>query len=451
MSRISSLSTTLGLGRRDTKSWVLYDVGDNAFATVTLAMIAPTYYTGVVVPDGKPGDIYWSLMLAVSFAIIGIASPVLGAIADHMERSREFLAFFTVLGVVFTGSLFFTAEGDILLAAVLFGLANIGFTGARLFYNSLLPGVSDDGTMDRVSTAGYAFGYIGGIASIFLALAVPLALGVPFENVGELSRIALFVAAVWWAIFSIPLFIYVDEPERNPDDAVVGSPVRGGYRRLYNTYQDIRTYQIAFLFLVAYWFYANGIGAMITLSAAYAESTIGLEQLEIVGALILVNFIGIPCAFIFGQLADTFSTKKALLGGLTVYTFVAFMAVGVTTAWQFFLLAFFVGLVQGGTQALSRSLFGTLIPKHKSGEFFSFFAIVGGLASIVAPALFGVVGLLTGSSRLAIASLSVFFIIGMILLFRLDVEMGRQIAKDRTPDNVIGDDPQTPPTAARGD
>ncbi len=438
------------MSRRDTKSWILYDVADNAFATVTLAMIAPTYYTGVVVPDGQPGDIYWSIMLAVSFAIIGIASPVLGAIADHMERSREFLAFFAVMGVVFTGSLFFTSEGDIVLAAVLFGLANIGYTGARLFYNSLLPGVSDDGMMDRVSTAGYALGYLGGVASIFIALGVPLALGVSFDNAGELSRIALFVAATWWAIFAIPLFIYVDEPERNPDDAVVGSPIRGGYRRLYNTYQDVRTYQIAFLFLVAYWFYANGIGAIITLSAAYAESTIGLEQLEIVGALILVNFIGIPCAFIFGQLADTFSTKKALIGGLTIYTLVALLAVGVTTAWQFFLLAFMVGLVQGGTQALSRSLFGTLIPKHKSGEFFSFFAIVGGLASIVAPALFGVVGILTGSTRLAIASLSVFFLIGMILLFRLDVDKGRQIAKDRTPDSLI-EDRRTPPTAARGD
>jgi UMF1 family MFS transporter len=439
MGRVARLLERLSLTRRDTQSWVLYDWGDNAFATVTLAMVAPTYYTAEVVPEAQAGDVYWSLMLAASFAIIGIASPVLGAIADHVERSREFLAVFTGLGVVFTGSLFFTGEGDVVLVAVLFGLANIGFTGARLFYNSLLPGVSDEGEIDRVSTAGYAIGYLGGTAALVLSFGVPLAVGIPLDNVGELSRLALFVAACWWAIFSIPLFIYVDEPERDSDDEVAGNPVRGGYRRLYNTYREIRTYKIAFLFLIAFWFYTNGISAIITLSAAYAESTIGLAQTEILGALVLVNLIGVPCAFAFGQLAGRFSTKRALLGGIAVYTAIALGAVGVTRAWQFFLLAAGVGFVQGGTQALSRSLFGSLIPRHKSGEFFSFFSIVSGLASIAAPALFGIVGALTGSTRIAIGSLSVFFVVGMALLLRVYVETGREVARERTPDD-LGDD-----------
>jgi len=261
----------------------------------------------------------------------------------------------------------------------------------------------------------------------------PSTFGLP--DTATASRVGLFVAAVWWAVFAIPLFIYVPEPEREPDefrDEVKQNPVVAGFGRLKRTYAEIKTFRFAFIFLVSFWFYNNGINAVITLAAAYA-SEIGLDQSAIILAVLIVQVVGIPCAFAFGRLADVFSTKNALFLGLGVYTLISIIAFGVTEAWHFYALAFLLGGVQGGTQALSRSMFGSLIPKHKSAEFFSFFAIVAGFASVAGPAMFGVVGQITGSVRIAILSLSVFFIIGTVILIKVDVDEGRTVAKERTP------------------
>jgi UMF1 family MFS transporter len=222
----------------------------------------------------------------------------------------------------------------------------------------------------------------------------------------------------------------VPEPERNTTQNIREQPVRASFRRLRNTYREVRTYRVAFLFLAGFFFYSSGITAIINLAAAYA-SDIGLGQGAIIGALMMVQFVGIPCAFVFGQLAGRFSTKRMILAGLVVYTLVAVGGIGVRNAWQFFLLALGVALVQGGTQALSRSLFGSLVPQHKSAEFFSFFSVVSAVSSILAPTLFGLVGLVAGSNRVAIASLSLFFVVGALLVSRIDVEHGRQVARER--------------------
>jgi len=418
---------TLGLDRRETVSWVLFDWADNSFATVVTGALLPVYYEEFI---GTSAD--YAAAIAASFVIVALISPILGTIADHVERSREFLGVFTAIGVVFTGGLFFTREGGIVLTSMLLILANIGFRGARLFYNSLLPGITEGNTIDRVSTAGYAMGYIGGGTLLTLSaiiLSFPSTFGV--SEAGS-YRVGLFSASIWWAVFAIPLFLYVPEPEKEGGDAVVDSPIRVSFRRLYDTYRNIQNYRVAFIFLIAFWFYTNGISAIITLSAAYAAD-IGISAGAIVGAFIMVQFVGVPCAFAFGQLAERLSTKRAIYLGLSVYTLVAIGAFGVSTAWHFFALAFAVALVQGGTQGLSRSLFGSLIPEHKSSEFFSFFTIVGGSAGILAPALFSAIGRVTGSSRLAIASLSLFFIIGAFLLRFVDVEEGRRAAEESTP------------------
>jgi UMF1 family MFS transporter len=440
---MTGLLKKLGLDNRETQSWVLFDWGDNAFATVVLGVILPIYYVEVAGANlpGSMASVWWGYTLAISFAIVAVASPVLGAIADHVDQSRTFLAVFTGLGVVFTGALFFTSEGDFVLTSVLFVLANVGFSGARLFYNSLLPGITDEETIDRVSAAGYATGYLGGGTLLVVGLVLvttPSTFGL--TDTATASRVTLFIAACWWALFAIPLFVYVPEPEREGTDNSLGNPVTGGFSRLFDTYRDIQQYRIAFLFLIAFWFYTNGINAIITLSAAYATD-IGLEQTDVMLAFVMVQFVGVPCAFLFGQLADWFSTKRAIYAGLAVYLCVALLAVGISTAWHFFALAFGVATVQGGTQGLSRSLFGSLIPDHKSGEFFSFFAIVSGFASILAPALFGAVGQITGSTRIAIGSLSIFFVVGLALLSFVDVDAGRTAARnsvptDTTPENT---------------
>ncbi len=432
---VSSVLGRLGMDTRARQSWVLFDFGDNAFATV-VNVILQTYFievAGVNLADGR-ALVYWSFTVALSFGILALLSPVLGAAADHLERSRAFLGSFTVLGVVATALLFLTGEGDWLAVAALFLLANIGFSGARLFYNSLLTGVASEGTMDRVSTAGYAIGYLGGgvlLTGGAVVLGTPETFGIADQAAA--SRALLLVCAGWWAVFAVPLFLYVPEPERDTARDLQERPVRASFERLRDTYREVRTYRVTFLFLAAFFFYASGITAIINLAAAYA-SDIGLGQAEIIGALVMVQFVGIPCAFAFGQFADRFSTKRMILFGLAVYTLVSVGGIGVQTAEQFFVLALGVALVQGGTQALSRSLFGSLTPQHKSAEFFSFFSVVNAVSSILAPALFGLVGLVAGSNRVAIASLSLFFVVGAAILLRLDVEHGREVARERTED-----------------
>lgn len=439
MSGISTLLGRLAVDTRERQSWVLFDFGDNAFATV-VTIILQTYYVAVAGVDLADGDalIYWSFTVALSYAIFAAVSPVLGAVADHLERSRRFLALFTLLGVLATGLLFFTGEGDWLLVSALFLTANVGFNGARLFYNSLLPGITSEGAIDRVSTAGYATGYIGGgvlLSAGAAVLATPETFGIADQAAA--SRLLLLVSACWWAVFAVPLFLYVPEPERDSDrsERVRERPIRESFGRLKETYHEIRTYRNAFLFLAGFFFYASGITAMINLAAAYA-SDIGLGQAAIIGSLVMVQFVGVPFSFLFGQLADRFSTRRMILVGLSVYTLVSIGGIGLQTAWQFFALAFGIALVQGGTQGLSRSLFGSLIPQHKSAEFFSFFAVVSAVSSMMAPTVFGVVASVVGSNRVALASLSLFFIIGAVLLIRVDIQHGREVARNQTPGTV---------------
>lgn len=442
MIRIGTVFERLGLTTRERWAWVCFDWGDQAFSTVIIGVVLPIYYVDVAGAhlDSSLATVYWSYTIALSFAFIAISSPVLGAIADHMERSRGFLALFTILGVLATGAMFFTREGDLILLSALVILANIGFRGSRLFYNSLLPGITTGETIDRVSAAGYGLGYLGGTIILLVALGLTLSPETfGLADGAAAARLALFIAACWWAIFAIPLFVYVPEPERDENGEIRGNPVSAGFRRLYGTYQEVRSYREAFIFLVAFWFYANGVLGIISLAAAYATD-IGISETNVMIAFVLVQTLGIPCAFAFGQLADYFSTKTALYGGLGVYILVSFGAMGIETFWHFLILATFVGMVQGGTQAISRSLFGSLTPTHKTGEFFSFFTIVGGFAAILAPMVFGVVGQVTGSTRLGIASLSFFFITGTILLRYVDVERGRRVAKEQTPSDAETDD-----------
>lgn len=438
MVSVGDVFSRLGLTTRERWAWVCFDWGDQAFSTVIIGVVLPIYYVDVAGShlDSSLATVYWSYTLALSFGLIGIASPVLGALADHTKQSRLFLAAFTVLGIVSTGAMFFTSEGDLLLLSWLIVLANIGFNGSRLFYNSLLPGITTGDTIDRVSAAGYALGYMGGTIILIAALAFTLSPETfGLADGAAAARLALFVAACWWAVFAIPLFVFVPEPEREESPEVYNNPVSAGFGRLYDTYQEVRTYREAFVFLIAFWFYANGVLAIISLSAAYATD-IGISETNVMVAFLLVQILGIPCAFAFGQLADFLSSKQALYVGLGVYIMVSFGAVGVQTFWHFLILAFFVGLVQGGTQAISRSLFGSLIPEHKSSEFFSFFTIIAGFASVLAPLLFGIVGQVTGSTRIGIASLSVFFIAGTVILSFVDVERGRRIAREQTPPEV---------------
>ncbi len=460
--RVGALRRRLGLGTPQRVAWALYDWANSAFATTVVAAVFPIYYESVI-GGGLPGNlatVYYSYTTAASLAAVALLAPVLGAIADGRRAKKPMLATFAGVGVVATAGLFFTGPGDVALASVLFAVANVGFVGANVFYDSLLSHVAGgdghaedptDGTggetgdltdedrpaeagdvADRLSTAGYALGYLGGGLLLVVNLAwvlAPDAFG--FVDEGTATRFALLSVAVWWAVFSLPLLLRVSEPAVGGDgseDGPVGNPVRVGFARLRRTAGEIRDYPDLLLFLVAFLLYADGIGTIIRMASIYG-SEIGIGRTSIVAALVLVQFLGIPFAVAFGELADRIRAKRALSLGLVVYLGISVAGFFMRSEWQFWVLAIAVATVQGGTQALSRSIYSRLVPPDRSAELFSFFSISSKVAGVAGPALFGVVAGLTGSSRYSILSLIVFFGGGLAVLRRVDLEAGERRAR----------------------
>ncbi len=465
---IARLRDRFGLESRESLSWAAYDWANSAFATTVVAAVFPVYYESTV-GGGLPGNlasVYFGYTTALGLALVAFASPVLGAVADHYRVKKPLLGGFLALGVVATAGLFTTGPGDVLLASALFVVANVGFVGANVFYDSLLTHVDTSDT-DRLSSAGYALGYLGGGVLLVGNLAViqaPATFGL--ANAGVATRLSLLSVAVWWAVFSVPLFLYVPEPgaetgsgsemesvpETEPGaemesmsetgsatENAPGNPVVVGFRQLRETLQAVRGNRNLLLFLGAFLLYADGIGTIIRMASVYG-SEIGIGATGIVGAIVVVQFLGVPFTFLFGSLPDRgvtvggrrleLSTKRAIYLGLAVYTAISVGGFFMTETWQFWLLAAAVATVQGGTQALSRSLYTTLIPPEQSAELFSFYSISSKFAGIAGPALFAFVGQVTGSSRFSIVALVVFFGGGAALLSQVDVEAGQAAARE---------------------
>ena len=335
------------------------------------------------------------------------------------------------LGVLATACMFFIRQGDMLLALVLFILGNIGATGSFVFYDSLLPHIAAPKEIDRVSTAGYALGYVGGGLLLLVNLAwiqVPELFGI--AGAGLAMRLSFLSVAVWWLGFSIPLFRRVPEPRRGleADEEIGVRAMRAALTRLAETLRELRTYRQAFLMLMAFLVYNDGIGTIIRMATTYGTE-IGIPQGALITALVLVQFVGIPFAFLFGQIASRVGPKRSIFLALVVYTGVSVLGYFMQTAAHFYALAILVGMVQGGSQALSRSMFAGMIPRHRSSEFFGFFGVFEKFGGIAGPAVFALTFWATGSSRNAILSVIFFFVAGGILLWFVDVEDGQKVAR----------------------
>jgi MFS transporter, UMF1 family len=310
-------------------------------------------------------------------------------------------------------------------------IVNVGVAGSIVFYESLLPHLVEEKDLDRVSSAGYAIGYLGGgtlLAINLLMIQKPALFGIPDAGAG--TRLALSSVAIWWVVFSIPLFRKVPEPavrlerdERAGDNAFVT-----GVRRLSETFHELRRYRNAFILLLAFLLYNDGIQTMIRMATIYGTG-IGLPEGAMITALLLTQFIGVPCAFVFGWIAQRIGAKTAVFGGLAVYVLITILGYFMRTAVHFFALAILVGMVQGGTQALSRSLFASMIPRHKSSEFFAFFSVFERYAGVLGPAIFAFVVERSGSGRSAILAVAVFFVIGAAILAFVNVDDGRRAAR----------------------
>jgi UMF1 family MFS transporter len=416
-------------------AWCMYDWANSAFATTIMGALFPPFYRALVTESGlaeNTATAYWGYTTSIALLVIALIAPVLGAIADYTGGKRRYVAFFAGLGILSTAAFVFIGTDTWLLASILYIGGNLGFAGANVFYESLLPHIAQKGDIDQISTKGYALGYVGG--GILLVINVlwvmkPEMFGMP--DVAFALRASFFSVSVWWGLFSIPLFRRVPEPPAARETGLVISPIKAGFSRLTTTFREVTRYRQLLIFLIAFWIYNDGIGTIIKMATAYGDE-IGLELTDMTVALIIMQFVAIPFSFLFGTLAKKLGTKRSILLALGVYTLISIAGYFMRTATHFYVLAFLVGTVQGGSQALSRSLYGAMVPKHKTAEFFGFFSTSSKFAGIAGPLLFGVVSQIAGQSRLSIVSLIVFFTVGGLLLTRVDVEEGIRVARATT-------------------
>ena len=430
----SSRLERYGLHRPELRAWVMYDWANSAFMTTIVAAVFPIYFARVAAVGLPPATATFRFGLATTIALatVAITAPVFGAIADYAAYKKRLLFAFQVVGVGATAGMWFIGQGDWLMALVLFMLGNIGVYGAFTFYDSLLPHIASAREMDRVSTAGYAVGYLGGGLLLAVNLAwiqMPERFGLADADTG--ARLSFLSVALWWMIFSLPLFLRVPEPPRGlaPDERPDLNLVAVGFRRLGKTLRELRRYRQAFLMLTAFLIYNDGISTIIRMAAIFGTE-IGIETRHLITALLLAQVVGIPCSFLFGRVAGWMGAKAAIFLTLGCYTAISVLGYFMSTAAHFYALALLVGTVQGGSQALSRSLFATMVPRHKSSEFFGFFGVSEKFAGIIGPLVFAGVVALSGSSRGAVLSIIVFFLAGAILLSRVDVDEGQRVARD---------------------
>ena len=430
----SSWLARLGLDRQELRAWAMYDWANSAFMTTIIAAVFPVYYAQVAAAGIDPNEATFRFSVATTLAltIVALSAPVLGIVADFAAMKKRLLLVFQAIGLVATAAMYFIYEGQWLWALTLFVIGNIGVSGAFTFYDSLLPHIAEPGELDRVSSAGYALGYMGGglLLAINLAwISSPQTFGL--ADTAQATRLSFLSVAIWWGLFSIPLFRHVSEPpvvHRGPTPTGVAL-VTTAFSQLVETLRDLARFRQAFLMLIAFLVYNDGINTIIRMASIYGAQ-LGIDQGDLILALLLVQFVGIPFAFAFGRLAAALGAKRSIFLSLAVYVGISILGYFMKTAAHFYLLAILVGMVQGGSQALSRSLFASMIPKQKSSAFFAFFAVFEKFAGIIGPAIFAMTIGATGSSQNAILSVIIFFVAGALLLARVDVAEGQRVARE---------------------
>jgi UMF1 family MFS transporter len=412
---------------REEKSWIFYDVANSAFVLVVVTAIMPIYFKEVAAHGiaAETSTAWWGYANSLSSVILVVLAPLCGTFADYKGWKMKLFALFLAAGVAATLLLAGTTEGGWLYCLAMFVVARTGWAGANVFYDAFITDITTPPRMDRISTAGYAWGYIGSVIpflaviGLLLTQKVPGAGGIP----AAAARSGFIIVAVWWLAFSLPMLRNVRQIHYCPPSP---QPVRDGFARLFATIGHLRAYRNAALFLLAYFFFIDGVDTIITMSVAYGVD-IGLSSSTLILAILVIQIIAFPCALVWGKLSDRFPVKRLLQAGIGMYcliTLIAFMlpsfaSVPARTA-VFWLLSVLVATSMGGIQALSRSLFGRLVPPEQSAEFFGFYNISGKFATISGPFLVGVTGQLAGHSRYGVLSILVLFIIGGLLLAKVD-------------------------------
>lgn len=408
------------------RAWLLYDWANSAFATTMMAAVLPIFYIEVAAKglSSSTSASYWGLTQAAGMLLVAVLAPVLGSAADYAGKKMYFLRRFSYLGITASFLFVFIGQGNYLAASLLFVLATVGFSGGNSFYDALLPDlVPEEQKREYISSKGYASGYVGGgllLVVNLLMIQKPELFGLPDGEAG--TRLAFASVAVWWLVFSLPLF-------RHVKDRAAAAPLpahqyaRVGFTRTWETLKSLKRYPQLLKFILAYWFFNDGINTIITMATAYGKA-IGIETQDLIMALLITQFVGIPFTLLFGKIGEKLGAKPALYISLGIYLLIVLLGYFMTTSTHFYLLAVMVGFVQGGSQAVARSLFSRLAPADRTAEFFGFLSVSGKFSSMVGPAVFAAMGLITGSSRYGILALALFFIVGIALLRTVDLERG---------------------------
>jgi len=416
--------------KRSIYSWAMYDWANSAFATTVMAGFFPLFFNQYWADPSNPTRSVMYLGWANSLAsiVVALLAPFLGAVADRGTAKKKFLVLFAFLGIVMTGGLWFVAQGMWKFAALLYVIATVGFSGGNIFYDSLLPGVASEKKVDFVSSLGFALGYIGGgllFAVNVLMFLKPDLFGIP--DGATAIKLSFLSVAVWWAVFSIPIFLFVKEPKL-VDAVPLHKAFYMGWKQLIDTFKHIRHLRIVGLFLLAYWLYIDGVDTIIRMAVSYGDS-LGFESSILITALLITQFVAFFGSLGYVWFAKKIGVKESILVAISAYCLITILGYFMNQSWHFMALAVFIGLFQGGVQAMSRSLYTRIIPKKKSAEFFGFYNMLGKFAAVVGPFLMGTIGYLAGSQRTGILSILVLFIGGGYFLMKVNIAEGELMAK----------------------
>ncbi len=427
-------------------SWAMYDWANSAFATTVMAGFFPIFFSQYWSAGVSNIDTTARLGFANSIAslVVAILAPFLGAIADKGSAKKKFLFTFAFIGIVMTGGLFMVHQGDWQLAAFMYVVATIGFSGGNIFYDSLLPSIASEKKVDHVSSLGFAMGYIGGgllfLINVMMYLK-PEMFGIVDGTVA--IKISFLSVAVWWALFSIPIFLVVKEPKTETESLGVFQTIKAGWLQLLTTFKEIQHLKVVGTFLLAYWFYIDGVDTIIRM-AVIIGTALEFPSSALIVALLIVQFVAFGGSLLYGLLAKKIGAKQSLFVGIIAYAVITLIGFFMNQVWHFYALAVAVGLFQGGIQAISRSLYSRIIPANKSAEFYGFFNLLGKFAAVIGPSMMAVVALIARNAsdvtigsmqlenmgvRYGVLSILLLFLVGGLLLRRVDIKEGKKQVK----------------------
>ena len=436
----------MGKNRKAVWGWVMYDWANSAFATTVMAGFFPIFFKQYWShgADVNASTAQLGFGNSIASLMVALMAPILGAIADKGSTKKKFLIIFAYLGVLMTAALFLVQKGQWVWAIFIYAMGIIGFSGANIFYDSLLPSVADEKKIDYVSGLGFSMGYLGGgllfLVNVLMTL-MPQKFGLPDATAAV--RFAFVSVALWWGLFTFFTIFWLPEKKASALKEKDESVVVAGFRQFAGTFKKVRHLKVVFLFLLAYWLYIDGVDTIIRMAVDYGLS-LGFESKDLIVALLIVQFIGFPAALVFGKLGERWSVRKSIYLAIFIYMAVTICGSMMTQKTEFYILAVVIGLVQGGIQALSRSYYSRLIPKNQAAEYYGFYNMFGKLAAIFGPALMGFVGLIVRrilmpasptaaqvvavgqlASRWGIASILILFVIGAIIFCFVDEEKGK--------------------------